>query len=283
MAHPEFTAFPATLFQAVPTGTFPHHSLLAAFDHNLGNAIGSTFLDNLVLNPDLQGDAASNVLVGTDPQDVTIVGGAGDDTVAGHLGHDLILGEAGQDIVRGDLNFRPPGGPVGGDDLMFGGDGDDRLGGKGGNDWLVGGLGNDAMWGDHGSDVLYGGLGDDTLTGDDFSGGTGDDLFVLAPGDGTDTITDFGNGNDRILLLDCLTFEQLTLQTVNGDTQIAFGTETLAIVKGRTDLTEGDFISAESHGLVVTNLMLANDTGASSSDRLTADPTVIGQVNDPQA
>jgi hypothetical protein len=32
---------------------------------------------------------------------------------------------------------------------------------------------------------------DDVLTGDDFSEGVGADIFVLAVGEGTDTITDF--------------------------------------------------------------------------------------------
>ena len=280
MTHPDFTAFPTELFQVVPSGTFPTHSLLAPFDNNLGNAIGSTFLESLVLNPSIQGSDADEELVGFGSDTLSILGAGGNDTVAGDLGHDLLLGGLGNDIVRGDRNFRPPGGKIGGDDLMFGGEGDDRLGGKGGNDWLVGGSGHDAMWGDDGFDVLYGGPGNDTLTGDDFSGGTGDDIFVLSLGEGTDRITDFGNGNDRILLLDCLTFEQLTLQRVGRNTRIRVGNETLAVVRGRRNLSEADFITVQTHGVAVTELMLVNDTGISSSDRLTSDPTITGQVSD---
>ena len=41
--------------------------------------------------------------------------------------------------------------------------------------------------------MLIGGAGQDTLT-----GGAGADIFVLAPGDGANTIADFQDGIDRI-------------------------------------------------------------------------------------
>lgn len=43
--------------------------------------------------------------------------------------------------------------------------------------------------------MTYGGTGDDTLT-----GGAGADTFVFAPGDGSDTITDFETDDDTINL-----------------------------------------------------------------------------------
>ena len=59
-----------------------------------------------------------------------------------------------------------------------------------GDDVLSGGAGDDVISGDGGNDTLTGGADDDTLT-----GGDGDDVFVYAPGDGDDVITDFGAGN----------------------------------------------------------------------------------------
>ena len=50
---------------------------------------------------------------------------------------------------------------------------------------LVGGAGND---------ILQGGAGNDVL-----SGGAGADTFIFRPGDGTDKITDFASGTDRLL------------------------------------------------------------------------------------
>ncbi|NER82233.1 MAG: calcium-binding protein [Leptolyngbya sp. SIO1D8] len=85
-------------------------------------------------------------LVGTRRNDL-LEGGASADLIAGKAGDDVILGLDGADVLRGDRNRRSPGGSKGGDDIIFGGEGDDRIGGKGGNDALFGGEGNDQIWG----------------------------------------------------------------------------------------------------------------------------------------
>ncbi|MEM6253561.1 MAG: glycerophosphodiester phosphodiesterase family protein [Cyanobacteria bacterium P01_D01_bin.156] len=179
------------------------------------------------------GDEGENVLVGT----------VSNNTIAGGLSGDIISGGDGDDVLRGDLNSRDPQGNAGGDDLIFGGAGNDRIGGKGGNDELFGDAGDDLLWGDAGDDILRGDLGNDTLTGDNFSGGSGSDTFILATGEGTDTITDFELGTDFIGLADGLTFEQLSLGQ-NGDSAvITVGDEDLAFLNGVTAsaLTETSF------------------------------------------
>ncbi|MEO1299200.1 MAG: alkaline phosphatase D family protein, partial [Cyanobacteria bacterium J06636_16] len=143
-----------------------------------------------------------------------LLGLAGDDTIAGGLGDDQIFGGDGDDVLRGDRNQRKPGGTVGGDDLIYGGAGNDRIGGKAGDDTLFGDAGDDQLWGDDGDDILRGGRGDDTLAGDDFSGGSGSDTFVLAAGEGTDTIVDFEVGTDLIGLAAGLGVDDLSF---NGD------------------------------------------------------------------
>ncbi|MDY6782284.1 MAG: endonuclease [Cyanobacteriota bacterium] len=181
-----------------------------------------------------------NLLVGG-KEDSTIYGRAGNDTIAGGLGNDTLFGGDGEDVLRGDRNSRKPGGSAGGDDIIFGGAGSDRIGGKGGDDQLFGGDGDDQIWGDDGDDLLRGGLGNDILTGDDFSGGRGSDTFVLAVGEGTDTIVDFEAKEDRIGLVD-LEFGQLSISQQGNNTFIAFNAETLAILSGVTQmLTETDF------------------------------------------
>jgi trimeric autotransporter adhesin len=65
-----------------------------------------------------------------------------------------------------------------GDDYILAGAVDNRIDGRGGNDTLDGGAG---------ADTLVGGDGQDLLT-----GGAGRDTFVIQPGFGRDTITDFG-------------------------------------------------------------------------------------------
>jgi Ca2+-binding RTX toxin-like protein len=130
-------------------------------------------------------------------------------------------------------------GESGGNDVIYGGAGNDRIGGKGGDDRLFGDAGDDRIWGDDGDDLLRGGLGNDILTGDDFSGGSGSDTFVLARGEGTDTIVDFQVGVDFIALVGDLSFGDLTL---NGN-EIKVGDDTLAIVRGVDTLSASDFIS----------------------------------------
>ncbi|NET14994.1 MAG: hypothetical protein F6K08_20260, partial [Okeania sp. SIO1H6] len=179
-------------------------------------------------------------LVGTDGDDM-LVGRQGDDTIAGLQGDDQIDGRGGDDILRGDQNSRSSGSSVAGDDTINGGTGDDRIGGKGGDDQLYGDEGNDSIWGDDGDDLLRGGLGNDVLTGDDFSGGQGSDTFILAVGEGTDTIVDFEVGTDFIGLADGLMFADLSF---TGNSIIS-DEETLAVLNGidTTTLTESDFMS----------------------------------------
>ena len=96
-----------------------------------------------------------------------------------------LIGSAHNDILAGDRR----------DNRLRGGDGDDTLygGPGGGDDRMLGGPGNDRLFGGQGTDTLTGGPGDDRL-----AGGPGNDVFVFGPGDGADTVTDFGNGTDRI-------------------------------------------------------------------------------------
>lgn len=165
------------------------------------------------------GDGDDTLLGGNDEDEIFgeggndfIQGGNGDDTVFGSVGNDSIFGSPGNDRLSGDE----------GDDLINGDDGDDRIfGGIGedtvsgnegndeifaqaGNDIVSGGNGNDTLSGNEGDDFLKGGAGDDRLTGD-----AGKDTFVLARGEGTDTITDFELGTDVIGLSGGLTTNDL--------------------------------------------------------------------------
>ncbi|NES04493.1 MAG: DUF839 domain-containing protein [Okeania sp. SIO2F4] len=177
---------------------------------------------------------------GSDDDD-RLVGLQGNDLIAGLLGNDEIYGFGGDDVLRGDANSRSTGTSEDGNDTIWGGTGDDRIGGKGGDDRLYGDEGEDSIWGDDGDDLIRGGLGDDLLTGDNFSGGQGSDTFILAVGEGTDTITDFEVGTDFIGLADGLMFADLSF---TGNSIIS-DEETLAVINGidTTTLTESDFLS----------------------------------------
>ncbi|MDZ8029037.1 MAG: hypothetical protein RMX97_30735 [Nostoc sp. DedQUE11] len=87
---------------------------------------------------------------------------------------------------------------------IVGGDGNDYLAGGNGKDNIFGDAGNGYLAGGNGADTLRGGLGNYIL-----NGGLANDVFVLAAGEGTDTIQDFVNSNDKIGLANGLTYQQL--------------------------------------------------------------------------
>ena len=112
------------------------------------------------------------------------------------------------------------------------------------NNELYGGGGDDTLYGGAGDDTLVGGAGDDTLEGD-----VGNDTFVIATGDGSDTITDFTDGEDVIdlsAISDISGFEDLVITTQGTDAVIDMtdhggGQITLSNVDVN-DLDETDFI-----------------------------------------
>jgi hypothetical protein len=171
------------------------------------------------------GSADNDRLSGRNGDD-TLSGGLGDDTLSGGNGDDQIFGGAGNDTISGGN----------GKDILRGGIGNDLLNGGNGNDSLFGQEGNDLLNGGNGNDFLWGGIGDDIL-----NGGNNRDTFVLATGQGTDTITDFRVNTDFIGLVNGLAFGQISLE---GNT-IRFGDETLAIVTGvnTTTLTANSFVT----------------------------------------
>ena len=124
-----------------------------------------------------------------------------------------------------------------GNDILNGGAGDDLIAGDSGNDTIDGGADDDTITGDAGNDTITGGTGDDTMT-----GGTGDDTFVFAAGDGSDTITDFTDGEDMIDLSAFSSisgFPDLTITQDGDDTVIDLG------VHGGGEITLEDFTSTD--------------------------------------
>ena len=122
-------------------------------------------------------------------------------------GNDIIYANSGDDYLEGEV----------GKDKICGDQGNDTIVGGADDDILWGGKGSDLISGDSGNDLIYAGAGSDTV-----SAGTGDDIFAIAKGSGgptvaaADYIADFGNGNDKIRLLDGLSFEDLNIQQGTG-------------------------------------------------------------------
>ncbi|MGR3592202.1 MAG: M10 family metallopeptidase C-terminal domain-containing protein [Limimaricola soesokkakensis] len=173
----------------------------AGHDLLRGGAQGD-FLKGQVGHDKLWGGLGADTLIGGGGDD-RLFGGAQGDTLKGQAGDDLLGGDAGADQLLGHAGQDRLEGGAGGDRLLGGG-GDDNLFGGDAGDLLRGQRGNDTLWGDDGMDQLFGDAGHDRLDGgtlaDELTGGAGADIFVFAAGYGTDTITDFEIGLDRIEL-----------------------------------------------------------------------------------
>ncbi|WP_199350044.1 ExeM/NucH family extracellular endonuclease [Nostoc flagelliforme] len=151
----------------------------------------------------------------------------------GSNGKDTLNGTSGRDELNGRNDT----------DILNGGNGNDTLNGDNGNDILLGQISNDILNSGNGDDLLNGGQGQDTLL-----GGNGNDRFVLAAGEGSDTIQDFKDGADLIALSGGLTFGQLTIAGNANNTliRVTETNELLATLNGvQTNVvTAIDFVAA---------------------------------------
>lgn len=140
----------------------------------------------------------------------------------GTFGNDIIYGGEGNDTLRA----------LPGDDIVYGWEGDDHLVGELGDDTLYGGEGNDKLEGNIGNDVLYGEAGDDELYGqigndilaggagnDHLHGGVGDDTYLFHRGDGQDWLHE-GGGNDTLEMTD-FRLSELSITRNGGDIILA--------------------------------------------------------------
>ena len=101
-----------------------------------------------------------------------------------------------------------------GNDIIYGGKGEDTINAGNGNDILYGNQGNDIIDAGDGNDTLIGGEGNDTLT-----GGTGDDTYIYNLGDGFDTISD-ADGMDKIVLGTGITADMLSFNQEGNDLRV---------------------------------------------------------------
>lgn len=166
-----------------------------------------------------------------------------------------------------------------GDERITGGAGGDTLFSHDGDDWLDGGSGNDTLLTVAGHDTLVGGDGDDTLVvlGDTLSagngnevelhGGSGSDVFMIAPQTGFDrdvTVHDFVIGEDKIDLS--------WLRILDGDTARELTIEDLGLEQLNAGLHEnaemqidlGQFVTSDTHAPVGGILTVVLAGGAST-------------------
>ncbi|MBR5912882.1 MAG: hypothetical protein IKZ58_00745 [Selenomonadaceae bacterium] len=157
------------------------------------------------------GEADSDTIIVSGGGDNTIYGGAGHDyiSIAGG-GSNLVYGDADSDtiVVSGNGDNTIYGG-AGVDSINVTGTGNNVIYGDAGADKIV--VGGDATNNTYGNNIIYGGDGDDdisvsgganTITGgkndDKITLGGGADVVIYANGDGNDEIVSFTKGTDNI-------------------------------------------------------------------------------------
>jgi Ca2+-binding RTX toxin-like protein len=226
--------------------------------NNLGISQGTKYrvdLASIPTNLSLENFSGSNIAIialppGT-PQLSLVNGNGGDRTnLSNTLITTAVSGTAGSYILGVQtgvsVNVSSPSNNAA--DMITGTSGNDAITGANGSDTLNGSRGNDTLSGGGGSDQLDGGRGNDILT-----GGKGPDVFILRPGEGTDTITDFtfsgSNGKDAIGLGSGLNTSNLG--------RLTLGSNTIIDNKG-TSTTSDDEILAHLTGVNTASLTSGN-------------------------
>ena len=245
----------------------PGESIDSTFTYTVSDGHGETATASVTVevmghagNDDVvRGTAGADTLFGRRGDD-RVYGRDGDDEITGNFGFDIIHGGRGDDQIYGHRgNDRMYG--ASGDDVMLGGRGHDRMDGGRGADTLRGVQGSDVIHGRDGADRLRGGDGDDVLKGgrgrdeliggegkDALTGGGGRDVFVFAGAFGTDTVSDWGRGRDRIDLTAANTDLGALAISRHGDDaviKVAIGATVGKIVLEDTDvqdLSASDFL-----------------------------------------
>ncbi len=185
-------------------------------------------------------DSLGANIVGTDGPD-TLSGGLGDDTLRGGGGADLLQAGQGNDLLIGDVS----------------------------DDTLEGNIGDDTLRGNDGDDVITGGTGNDLLT-----GGSEADTFTFGQAWGTDTITDFVIGEDKIDLKSTgLIFSELTITQDGANARVADAGGNVIILEGITaaNLTESDFVFESVQYIAGNSVGVQIDPNVSTTSQFTWD------------
>ncbi|WP_263627221.1 beta strand repeat-containing protein [Stappia stellulata] len=239
------------------------------------------------------------VFTDTGVSETSITGTEAAETIRAHDDGGEIYSGAGDDIVYGgDGNDRIDYGT--GADTVYGGAGDDRIDDAPGEiistdaNHLDGGAGNDTIWAGGGDDTLIGGTGDDRLYGeqddDTLEGGAGDDF--IDGGDGTDTAVYAGNRSDYdVTYNDNGTFTVVDLRPGSPEgTDTVVGVENFRFADG--DVLAGDLVAQAVGPVSDTNAAgnaIAEDATAGTATGITVhaddanvSDTVTYAIDDPR-
>lgn len=185
------------------------------------------------------------------PQEIE--GTSGDDVLYGGSGNDTILVRGGSDYANGGQ----------GDDLVRGGNGSDILQGSGGDDVVRGGNGQDLLDGGAGADEVRGGALSDFAaggTGDDvLRTGGGSDVIGFNRGDGWDLVHSDAGQNNTLSLGGGIRYEDVSLRKAGHDLVVDLGSGDALTLKGwygaasRESLATLQFIGESSSASLVSS------------------------------
>ena len=226
------------------TNNLPEDSPRDAFGEDwLFGGEGNDFMDGNEANDTLVAGEGDDTVHGGKEND-WLWGETGNDMMFGDIGNDSLCAGEGNDTLRGDQIDNGNSPSVGangqqdklsggaGNDLLFGDEGQDTLCGGEDNDTLHGGKDDDLLKGCSGDDLLLGEMGNDSLVGgsgnDTLTGGEGNNYFVLELNSGSDVITDFQLGQDKLVLAEGLTLSRLQINAEGDNAVISLDSEIIA-------------------------------------------------------
>jgi Ca2+-binding RTX toxin-like protein len=212
----------------------------------------------------LRGEGGDDTLNGGNGTD-TLYGGDARDDVLGGAGADLLYGGDGNDNLYGGFAVDGAGDAR---DTLYGGNGGDFLLGRAGGDLIYGGAGADDLNGGTGNDVIFGGDGNDRIDllmglsdgRDMLDGGTGRDRLVYsAAGSGRDWKVTFVAGAEggKLGPVTYKNFEALDFTGGSGSDTVTGAAAADRLLGGSgSDLLRGgggnDFISGNAGNDVLT-------------------------------
>lgn len=155
----------------------------------------------------------------------TVTGSQGDDVTYGGTGNETLIAKGGNDALFGGAgNDLMHGGS--GQDLLQGGEGADMLHAGSGQNLLDGGAGDDLLFGGRGSSLLVGGTGNDIIR-----TGWGSDVILFNRGDGSDTVYSDRAGDNTLSFGGGISYSDLSLARSGKDLLVGAGGDDRVVLK----------------------------------------------------
>jgi Ca2+-binding RTX toxin-like protein len=197
------------------------------------------------------------------PAGSRVSGTAGDDLLYGGTGNEALMAKGGNDYLFGDTGDDVLK-AASGNDILQGGSGDDAMHAGSGRNLLDGGSGDDLIYGGRGAGLIIGGSGNDIIR-----TARGHDVIVFNRGDGHDLVYADREGNNTLSLGGGIRYEDLRFRKSGNDLVLELG--------GSDSITFKHWYAG--HGRTsLLNIQIVTEAMAGFDDAA-ADPTAGARVN----